>query len=222
MAPPSLGPYPPRAPPLGISLRRCRRPPGRHHRIPNELLHPPYRPITVRATEIPRQQLPHQLRIPRLRQRGESHQIANGTEDTRRSATGPPPGPAAPTGEDTGPASGSAVLADDAAEQCQRMPASRAKTLACQDPARRTTGPQRDAAIAAEPGHPPLGRTTIPARHHGAIVFSSLFCSLTISERGARSRGRRIRQRGLDLAPDRRQPASCQDQGKVKRCQVDG
>ena len=64
--------------PLRVPLGRRRGAPHRHHRIPDELLHHPAIPDDHRPRdcEILRQQLPDRLGIPRLRQRGEPHHIA--------------------------------------------------------------------------------------------------------------------------------------------------
>ena len=64
--------------PLRVPLGRRRGAPHRHHRVPDELLHHPAVPADHRPRhrEILRQQLPDRLGIPRLRQRGEPHHIA--------------------------------------------------------------------------------------------------------------------------------------------------
>ena len=63
--------------PLRVPFRGDGRSPHRHHRIPDKLLHHPAVPANhhPRHLEVPRQQLPHRLRIPRLRQRRKPHQI---------------------------------------------------------------------------------------------------------------------------------------------------
>ena len=64
--------------PLRIPFGRQRRAPDRHPRIADELLPHPAVPDNHRPRhlEIAGQQLPHRLRIPRLRQRGEPDQVA--------------------------------------------------------------------------------------------------------------------------------------------------
>ena len=88
--------------PLRILLRGGRRPPHRHHRIPDELLrHAPVPPDDLPGDpDVPREQLTDRLRITRLGQRGEPHQVA---EQHRahpplrhrlfRGGRGPPGGP---------------------------------------------------------------------------------------------------------------------------------
>ena len=63
--------------PLSVVLLRNRRPPHRHHRITNELLHRAaiQRNKPAARVEIARQKLTHLLRIPRLRQPRKTNQI---------------------------------------------------------------------------------------------------------------------------------------------------
>jgi hypothetical protein len=72
--------------PLAILFGCQRGSPHRHHRVPDELLHDSAVAADDRARllEVPGQQLPDLLRVPRLAQRGEPHKVAeeHGTDPT--------------------------------------------------------------------------------------------------------------------------------------------
>jgi hypothetical protein len=68
---------------LRIVLGRRRRPPNRHHRIPNELLHRAAVPLDhhPRLLKVPRKQVTNLLRVTRLRHRRETDQVGEQHRD---------------------------------------------------------------------------------------------------------------------------------------------
>ena len=162
--------------PLGVPLGGHWRPPYRHHRVADELLHHP--PVAAdhrpRHPEIRGQQLADQLRIPRLGQRGESHQIAKQHRAhpalRHRCFGARRGGPYRPRGRERycrwhrGSCDRHSVREREAAGAAESLTRSERLTA-------RRAAHQRSAAIPAEPVAPRSRRPALGARRHHAIVF---------------------------------------------------
>jgi hypothetical protein len=145
--------------PFGIFFAGYRGAPHRHHRVADELLHHPAVPVghRPRHPEILREQLAHRLRIPCLRQRGETDQI---TEQHGAH----PPLRHRPLGPRRGYRYGRRTLG-------QRVPARMAEPVPRDSrlTARRAAS-CRGTAVPAESVALPNGRTALRAPVHPAVI----------------------------------------------------